>query len=199
MTNKRIELIKAAIPLTEDPAIIIPHQLYTLSVLKQLKLSLETIKDYDKHIAQWFGQHKDREVFESLPAAGAVMAPRLLAAFGSDRNRFVNADEVSKCTGISPVLKRSGKMKTISWRHQCSKFVRQTFVEWANLSIHASYWAKAYYDEQRDKGRSHQAVLRSLAFKWIRIIFSCWKNHTKYDEAAYLFALDRRHSEIKKS
>jgi hypothetical protein len=33
--------------------------------------------------------------------------------------------------------------------------------------------------------------VRSLAFKWIRVIYRCWKERTPYDEATYLAALRR--------
>ena len=36
------------------------------------------------------------------------MAPRLLAAFGTDRSRLENADQVQTYSGIAPVLVRSG-------------------------------------------------------------------------------------------
>ena len=74
--------------------------------------------------------------------------------------------------------------------------MRQTFVEWAALSIPYSFWAEAYYRQQRNKGASHQAALRALAFKWIRILYRCWQTRTPYDEATYLNALKRRGSPL---
>jgi hypothetical protein len=74
-------------------------------------------------------------------------------------------------------------------------FLRQTFVEWAAESIRHSFWARAYY-QQRNKGASHQAAVRALAFKWIRILFRCWQNRTPYDEAVSLNALQRRGSPL---
>jgi len=96
---------------------------------------------------------------------------------GSQRDRFATSDEVVRQVGVAPVIKRSGQSTWIHWRYCCPKFVRQTFVEWANQSIHYSYWASLYYEQQRAKGKSHQTALRSLAFKWARIVFRCWKNH----------------------
>jgi hypothetical protein len=71
-------------------------------------------------------------------------------------------------------------------------------VEWAAQTINKSFWAGAYYRQQRDKGCSHQAAVRALAFKWIRILYRCWQNRTPYDESKYLNALKRRDSPLLK-
>ena len=63
-------------------------------------------------------------------------------------------------------------------------------------SILKSDWARAYYDQQRQRGNSHHAALRALAFKWIRIIFRCWKDRTPYDEAKYCQSLQLRGSNL---
>jgi transposase len=188
----RIKAIKSAVPLTEDDGVIIPFERLVRALTLQLSQLLITIHQYDLDIAQRFRQHTDYEIFASLPGAGPVFGPRLLVAFGTNRKRYDSADEVNRLSGVAPVLKRSGKSAWIHWRYLCPTFLRQTFVEWANQSIRYSFWAKEFYDEKRAMGKSHQATLRALAFKWIRIIFSCWKNRTPYDESAYLFALKKR-------
>ncbi len=194
LINRRIELIDMAIALTDDDAVIKPYQRYLLGLISPLKLLLETIKAYDAEIKAIFEQHEDRDIFASFPGTGDILAPRLLAAFGSDRSVFSSADEVNRCVGIAPVIERSGKKTWVHWRFKCSKFLRQTFIEWANQTIKYSFWARAFYDEKRAQGKSHQATIRALAFKWIRIMFRCWKSHTCYDEATYLFALEKRNN-----
>src|SRR6266404_151251 len=99
-------------------------------------------------------------------------------------------------TGIAPVTESSGNKHWVHWRLQCPTFIRQTFVEWAGATIPRSFWAAAYYRQQRDKGCSHQAAVRALAFKWIRILYRCWQTRTPYDEATYLNALSRRGSPL---
>lgn len=190
--EKRIKAIKSAMPLTEDNGVIIPFERLVRALTLQLGQLLITIHEYDLDIARRFRQHSDYEIFDSLPGAGPVFGPRLLVAFGTNRERFDSSDEVNRLSGVAPVLKRSGKSAWVHWRYSCPTFLRQTFVEWANQSIRYSFWAKEFYDEKRAMGKSHQATLRALAFKWIRIIFSCWKNKTPYDESAYLFALKKR-------
>ena len=81
------------------------------------------------------------------------------------------------------------------FRFICPKFLRQTFHEFAGCSIWQSEWARAYYDHQRkDKNKSHHVAVRSLAFKWLRIIYRCWKDSKPYDEAIYMQSLRRRGS-----
>jgi len=146
----------------------------------------------DKEIKTRYKNQKDKRIFDSFSGAGPQLAPRLLVAFGCDRNRYHTASEVQQYAGVAPVLERSGQKSWTHWRYSCPKFLRQTFVEWAGLSIRFSYWAKAYYEQQIEKGKPHNTAIRSLAFKWIRIAFRCWKNKTPYDESTYLEALKKR-------
>jgi len=90
------------------------------------------------------------------------------------------------------VTARRGKKSWVHWRRQCPKFLRHTFVEWAAESLRPSFWAQVSYQQPRDKGKAHQAAVRALAFKWIRLLYRCWQERTPYDEAIYLQALHRR-------
>jgi hypothetical protein len=44
------------------------------------------------------------------------------------------------------------------------------------------------------KGKKHAAIIRSLAFKWIRVLWTCWQKRQPYDEARYLKQLIHRKS-----
>jgi transposase len=190
--ERRISAIAGAMPLTEDEGVIVPMRKLSLRLVSQLMLTLETIREYDDDIANRFKDHVDYKLFDSLPGAGAVFGPRLLAAFGSNRDRYGSADELARFSGVAPVLKRSGQKSWVHWRYACPKFLRQTFVEWAYQTTKYSFWAKEFYEKKRAEGKHHQATLRMLAFKWIRVLFRCWQTNTPYDESAYLFALKRR-------
>jgi len=168
-------------------------------LVRQLRSLLGDIQKYDRKLAEIFPQHPDAAIFESLPGAGAVLAPRLLSALGSDRSRYESAADLQQYLGIAPVTKRSGKSETVHWRWGCPKFLRQSLHEFAGQSVCVSAWAGAYYQQQLDKGNSHHQALRSLAFKWIRIIYRCWQNRTPYCEAIYLQSLQKRGSSLFKS
>jgi transposase len=143
-TQRRVNAINAAIPLTQDNSVIMP----------------------------------DASLFTSLQGTGPCLAPRLLAALGEDRARFNSAQEIQNYAGLSPVTELSGQKNWVHWRWQCSKFVRQSFIEWSAKSVHQSYWAGLYCAQQRAKGKSHQSAVRALAYKWVRIVYKCWKTRT---------------------
>jgi transposase len=164
--NERIEAIKSATPLTTDDGVIMPNVLMVQALMSQFRVTLEAIESFDQAIAERAQRHRDFALFEALPGAGPVLAPRLLVAFGEQRERYGSATEVQTYSGIAPVLERSGKKSWVHWRCQCPKFMRQTFVEWAAETIQFSFWARAYYQQQRDKGASYQAAVRALAGHW---------------------------------
>ncbi len=193
---QRLQAIKTALPLTTDEGVIAPNALLVQALVNQLRVTLEAIETFDHAIAQRAQNHPDFPLFQALPGAGPVFAPRLLVAFGEQRERYAAAAELQKYAGIAPVTERSGKKSWVHWRLQCPKFLRQTFVEWAAESIRHSFWARVYYQQQREKGTAHQAAVRALAFKWIRILFRCWQERTPYDESIYLNALNRRGSSL---
>jgi len=194
--EQRLIAIKAATPLTLDEAVVVPHRLQALVYVEQLRVLLDAIKRFDIQIESVAKQHDDYALFTALPGAGPSLAPRLLVAFGEQRERYKSAAEVQKYSGVAPVTERSGKKHWVHWRWQCPTFMRQTFVEWAAQTINKSYWAGEYYRQQREKGSTYQAAVQALAFKWIRILYRCWQTRTPYDEVTYLKALERRGSPL---
>lgn len=196
LVEERIQGIRAATALTEDEAVIRPCQLVVQALVEQLRALLQALDNFDAEIKIVTKNLPDYDLFAALPGAGHIQAPRLLVAFGEDRDRYTSAAEVQRYSGVAPVVERSGNKCWVHWRIACPTFLRQTFVEWAGSTIPRSYWAGAYYQQQRSKGCSHRVAVRALAFKWIRIIYRCWKTRTPYDESVYLKALKHRGSPL---
>ncbi len=194
--ESRRQAIHTASPLTRDEAVIVPYRMQVLVLVEQLELMFKVIDQFDDEIAKLASRHPDYALFEPLPGAGPSLTPRLMVAFGEQRERFSSAGDVQKLSGIAPVTERSGQKHWVHWRLQCPTFMRQTFVEWAAQTINKSYWAGIYYRQQREKGSTYQAAVRSLAFKWIRILYSCWQTGVAYDESRYLKTLEQRGSPL---
>jgi len=198
VVEDRLKLIAAAMPLTTDAAIVEPAILTVQMLVEQLRVLAVAILRYETRQAELFAAHEDAPIFASFPGAGAIFAPRLLAAFGSDRSRYDSALAIQQYSGIAPVTERSGKRCWVHWRWGCPKFLRQSFQEYANESVRHSVWARAFYASQQQAGKSHQATIRALAFKWQRIMWRCWQNREPYSEVYYLTMLQKRGSKLLK-
>lgn len=194
--DARITMIRSAQPLVTDQAVIKTRRLDVLQLVSLILQLNDTVAEYDREITQHMAQHCDAPLFESFPGAGPAMAPRLAAAFGTDRERFRSAADLQQLSGIAPILRRSGKTCVVQRRLARPKFLHQTFHEYADHSRKRSVWAAAYYRMLRARGVRHHSALRSLAFKWQRIMFSCWTTNTLYDEARHLQQLRRRQSPL---
>ncbi|MGO8927013.1 MAG: transposase [Limisphaerales bacterium] len=155
------------------------------------------VHDHHRRI-QWGlgdGRGCGAEIFTDLPGAGPALAPRLVAFFGTDRSRFEAAKNAQSVCGIAPVTKSSGRSSVVHFRMACPKPNRQTFHEFARLSVGGCQWARNYVDYYRSKGKKYNTIIRALAFKWIRILFRCWKNQTPYKDNKYLETL-KKHGSI---
>jgi transposase len=197
LQDERLALVAKAVAVTDETAVIGSFGLRVQLICRQLQRVQQTIVAFDRQIATAYAAHPDRVIFASLPGAGPVLGPRLLASLGANRERFPDgASQLQRYTGVAPVTKRSGGTCYIHRRYCCPKFHRQSFHEYAKESVLWCRWAGAYYLQQRSKGSHHHTAVRALAFKWQRIIWRCWQDRRPYDDARYEAVLRQRHSPV---
>ena len=101
--------IGQAMPAIRDRAVIEAKQTVVQVIAQLLRNLMEGIATLDRKIAEAAEVHPDYFIFQSLPGAGAALAPRLLAALGSQRDRYGSAAEVQKYSGIAPVTEKRGR------------------------------------------------------------------------------------------
>ncbi len=192
LIHQRIDAIRTAVPATRDPAVLEACSMKARCLTESIAALRQQIARLERRRDELVVEHPDSVIFASFPGAGRATVPRLIAAFGTRRERYQSAFEVECDTGIAPVHIASGKTDRVSVRRACRKFTRQTFQEFAGQTIPRCEWAKAYYQAHCHKPEQHHAAVRALAFKWIRILFRCWKDRKPYDEQLYLRSVRRR-------
>ena len=89
--ERRVDAIRRAIPAIRDRAVIEAKSAAVKVIVQLVRILIEGIDDMDGQIEEAAMAHPDFFIFNSLPGAGPVMAPRLLAAFGSQRERYRSA------------------------------------------------------------------------------------------------------------
>jgi len=192
--EKVLKLAQSPHVLTTDPAIVEAGSRISQVHAQVIQTLNPAIAEYQERIDQVFEAHPEAELFRHLPGAGPVMAPRLCAFFGTDRSRFEAAENVQEFTGVAPVTVKSGNSRVVYCRVACPKFDRQTFHEFARLSLPKCQWARNYVQYNTDKGKKYQTIIRALAYKWTRILFACWQTHTPYNDSTYMETLKKRGS-----
>ncbi|NIO38822.1 MAG: transposase, partial [Burkholderiales bacterium] len=155
--------------------------------LAALLLNLIRTKNSTKHaLKRLFQQHPDAFIFDSLPGAGDLLAPSLLAKFGDDRERFPSPASVQALAGTCPVTDRSGKRKVIRFRRACDREFRKITQTWAITSLSESLWANAYWQQTRPRCHSNNHAYRCLANRWLAIAWTLWQKREAYDETYHL-------------
>jgi len=168
------------------PAVVQAHQ-EQIRVLAQVLLP--QVRCRHQALAQLkllFRQHPDAAIFSSLPGAGDLLAPALLAKFGDQRDRFPTPASVQALAGTCPVTDSSGKKRIIKFRLGCDREFRHIAQQFARASLPQSGWAAAYWREIQRQGRSYSHAYRVLANRWLAIIWKLWQTRQPYDEAYHL-------------
>ena len=182
--------------LISDTAIIEPLSMCCELLAKQIEASRKTIKAFDQQIDKALKKHPDGELFTTLEGAGPTLAARLLCAFGSQKDRWDNADQLASLSGIAPVTRQSGKSRVVLQRWACPAYLKQTFHEFADSARKFCPWSRARYLQLKDRGMKHNAAVRKLARSWIRILFRVWKTGIKFDCQKYLKQLLLKNPEL---
>lgn len=197
--EQHAQTILEAKPLTKDEVTVRCLARRAVMLAEQLQILNKHIKRYDESLKKLLPEHPDYAIVASLPGASTNTYARMIAALGDNREKYKTPESLQAATGIAPITTQSGRSKLVHKRWACNKFQRQTFHEYAQLSVNTSCWARAFYEQQIAKGKARPTALRSLAYKWQRIIHACWQSGEPYDEARYIERLQAMNSPLVKS
>lgn len=148
-------------------------------ILLTIKQELDVLEIEMKNILD---SHRLGKIFKSLPGAGIILSSKLLALFGDNKQKFIKAKDVQCLFGTAPMNYQSGNYHKVIMRKACNKKSRAILYKFAFSSLRLCSWAREYYDNQRAKNKTHSVAIRALSNKWIKIIFSMWKNEQLYNE-----------------
>ena len=100
-----IDQIREAIPATQDRAVVNSSTIFVQGLVSELHLLRTTIQNYDKQIEAVVRQHPDFPIVTSFPGIGKALAPRLIAALGTQRERFPDASSIQSYRASRPCAK----------------------------------------------------------------------------------------------
>jgi transposase len=192
--ERRRALIECLVPLTEST---VAEELELECLLEQIEAINTAIAKHERAIAEAFEAEGEAALrVAELPGAGPTLAPRIYSALAIHASRTASPEGLAAAVGVAPITDQSGKMHKVHRRLRCDSHTRQTFVEWAKESWKHSAWAEAFVRQRQAKGQGFHAILRALAYKWIRILWKCWRDGVAYNEERYLERLRSKGSPL---
>jgi len=129
-----------------------------------------------------FEQHPDAEIILSQPGLGSTLGARVLGEFGDDPTRYVDARARRNYAGTSPITKASGTRRVVLARFARNERLADACHLWAFSSLSASAGARRYYEQQRDRGKTHSQALRALGNRLVGILHGCLSHSEVYRE-----------------
>lgn len=126
--------------------------------------------------------HRDAAIVTSIPGLGTKLGARLLGEFGDAPDRFTDARARRNYAGTSPITKASGRSHIVLARRTRNVRLADACYLWAFTSISHSPCARAFYDQRRRNGDSHNRALRALSNRLVGIMHGCLTHRTPYDE-----------------
>ena len=185
VTARAIE-IQAALrvpQLEADPTLTAAHAAIVRATVRIIAELNAQVTALEAELTNTFEQHADAGILESLPGLGPVLGARVLAEFGDDPARYLDAKARKAYAGTAPITRASGTRHTVLARVARNRHLADACYRWAYASLRASPGGRAYYDAHRARGQTHPQALRALANRLVGILHGCLTRREPYQEA----------------
>lgn len=127
------------------------------------------------------------DIYLSFPGLGDRLAARIAGEIGDDITQFDTPNGLQCYGGTAPVTRRSGRSEFVVARRLAHNHYLGTAVhQWAFCSLSRSTWAREFYDAKIAAGKSHHSALRTLANRWLEILWYCLVKDVHYDETIHI-------------
>ena len=151
----------------------------SVALLRQFNIEIDEL---EAELVASFEGHPDAEILCSLPGLGSVLGARVLAEFGDDPTRYKDARSRRCYAGTAPITRASGTRTVVLARTARNRRMAQACYLWAFSALRPSPGARAFYDRQRAKGKTHHQALRTLANRLVGVLHGCLISGQRYNE-----------------
>jgi transposase len=183
--DQRAADIHAALHADQLQAPAVVAEAMGASVRALVAVTAELVNQIDRleqQLADRFEQHPDAKIIRSLPGLGTILGARALGEFGDDPNRFDDAKSRKNYAATSPITRASGKHRVVLARYARNRRLADVCYLWAFAALTASPGARAFYDQRRARGDTHNRALRALSNRLVGILHGCLRHGTFYNE-----------------
>lgn len=181
------DLAEAALSSAREQRTSVPGEGTAAELIREMALEALQTRDkltaLDERIGEVLDRHPDAALIVSLPGMGAALTAELLAEAG-DLSRFPTADRLAAAAGLAPVLRQSGKARSIRRAAGGNKALKRVFYQSAFCALKADPASKAYYARKRAEGKRHHQALICLARRRVDVLHAILKTRQPYSADA---------------
>lgn len=167
-------MAEGAVALAKAQAIDVPGAQTRARLVKELAveaLAARAQRDrIDTDLEVLLDRHPDAALILSLPGMGVVLTADFIACVGSAR-RFRSADALAAAAGLTPVLRQSGKSRTVRRSSGGDKTLKRVFFQSAFNAL-ADPESRAFYDRKRAEGKRHNQAVIALARRRVNVVWA---------------------------
>jgi transposase len=164
------------------PGVVTAYAAAVRSSVRLITAYTAEISELEAELSAHFEQHPDAKIVRSLPGLGTILGARVLGEFGDDRTRFASPKSRKNYAGTSPITRASGLSHVVLARYARNRRLADALEQWAFCSLTQSPGARRYYDQLRQRRKTHRQALRQLANRWVGILHACLEHGCAYDE-----------------
>lgn len=163
------------------------HENYLTSYRNQhlpsmAKAILKQCESLEKKIVQNFSKGNDLKYLDSIPGVSPIIASTILSELG-DLKRFNKTKQLIAYAGLDPGVKQTGtKGNSYSKLSKRGSPVLRMVLFYAAFGCFQRPPFKKLYDDHKEKGIHHTAVLCILARKILRIAITLLKKREVFNE-----------------
>lgn len=181
---KAVEIVAAlrAEHLEAPPEIVEASAAVVVALVETIASMGHRIEELDAALQLQFDRHSDAAIIRSQPGLATVLSARVLGEFGDDPTRYADAKARRNYAGTSPITRASGKSHAVLARIGRNRRLAAACHWWAFNALNTSPGARAYYDERRARGQTHNQASRAVANKLVGILDGCLSHRELYDE-----------------
>ena len=131
-------------------------------------------------------EHRDADIFLSLPGAGKVVTATVLAEASqplAERDYHAIRSQAGSAPVTRATGKRSKKLAYVSMRRACNPRLRWIMYNWGRVAVQKDEQLRARYKSMRSRGHTHGRALRGIADRLLRMLIAMLRDGTLYDPA----------------
>lgn len=177
------DLVDAALAAAREQRTTVPGESTAADLIREMASEALQARDkltaLDERIVAVLDRHPDAALIASLPGMGAALTAELLAEAGG-LDRFPTADQLAAAAGLAPVLRQSGKARSIRRSAGGNKALKRVFYQSAFCALNTDPASKTYYARKRAEGKRHHQALICLARRRVDVLHAVLRTRQPY-------------------